>query len=553
MYEHWQFYGYPPVERVFEGTTNTSSGYSEHFTAGCSGTGSFLKNVLRTVNIPVSTSRSFGGHTTVSFTHDSINLIHGDDPYGIIDELNDFEIPVGEILLTDQEFDSLRMLYNDIEFVHYTSLRINVHFLPLGRDYFSCDSNVFFTNVKNDLMNLHFSESDTFFQNTMQRARARYADMDCQYYETLKYLKRTFPLWYKMIYGYDSIATVDTVLMPYQIGTATVCNNIIILSVPDSIDSVSPVFITSEDAHPSILPDSVLDISREVTLQIFADDWQHYNFYYLKKNPDYFSERTVSLCHGDSSFAAGMWQKESGTYYDTTFSDCWDSIIVTDLLINPVYALFTDTSICKGEKYFAGNAWQTEGGTYVDSFLTNMGCDSIIITRLALNNLPFLYLGEDTIINQSDSIMLATNNLYPDLLWSTGDTTCCISFKGRDLGPGQFVFWLRATNDQGCRFTDTIHVTVIESSNNVIEFQPGQVRIYASPTFDNLTIETRDIQNEVSVDILSRTGVTVKSKTFGTGMNLKEVINLSGLTPGLYIIKVSSGQFTKIQKFVIIR
>ncbi|TMQ04762.1 MAG: hypothetical protein E6J90_50640 [Deltaproteobacteria bacterium] len=84
---YWQYGGYPPVERVLAGTfySHATDPPQTHWTAGCHGTGGFLKAVLRTVNIPVESLRPVVEraceHSLCRFPLDELYLSHGDDPY----------------------------------------------------------------------------------------------------------------------------------------------------------------------------------------------------------------------------------------------------------------------------------------------------------------------------------------------------------------------------------------------------------------------------------------------------------------------------------------
>lgn len=49
MHNHWQYRGWPPVERIISGTNDPVLGV-RHWTAGCRGTSGFLRLVLRTTN-----------------------------------------------------------------------------------------------------------------------------------------------------------------------------------------------------------------------------------------------------------------------------------------------------------------------------------------------------------------------------------------------------------------------------------------------------------------------------------------------------------------------
>ncbi len=94
----------------------------------------------------------------------------------------------------------------------------------------------------------------------------------------------------------------------------------------------------------------------------------------------------IQICEGDSYFAGGDLQTESGIYFDTltTMNGC-DSIVITELSVNSVSLTDISVEICEGESYFAGGDFQTEAGVYIDSLQNSEGCDSIIVTTLAVN------------------------------------------------------------------------------------------------------------------------------------------------------------------------
>lgn len=102
LQDHWQYEGYPPVERVLGGTEHPQYGFA-HWTAGCWGTTAFLRAVLRTANIPVKLVRRCD-HAMPYFVREGRYLTHGDDPYNLMSRLA--PVPPGEDLLVDQgQFD----------------------------------------------------------------------------------------------------------------------------------------------------------------------------------------------------------------------------------------------------------------------------------------------------------------------------------------------------------------------------------------------------------------------------------------------------------------
>ena len=96
---YWGYRGSVPAARVLEGTDPVGfhpqseewgyapgTGYDAlfaHWTAGCHGTVTFFREVLRAANVPVR-YELIGGHATPHFLGDDLYLSHGDDPYNVL-------------------------------------------------------------------------------------------------------------------------------------------------------------------------------------------------------------------------------------------------------------------------------------------------------------------------------------------------------------------------------------------------------------------------------------------------------------------------------------
>lgn len=95
----------------------------------------------------------------------------------------------------------------------------------------------------------------------------------------------------------------------------------------------------------------------------------------------------VLICHGSGYFAEGKYQTGTGTYYDTLagYYGC-DSVIVTNLTVLPSVKTTIDTTICHGSSYFAEGKYQTKTGIFQDTLQSQMGCDSIIISNVIVDD-----------------------------------------------------------------------------------------------------------------------------------------------------------------------
>lgn len=137
-------------------------------------------------------------------------------------------------------------------------------------------------------------------------------------------------------------------------------------------------------------------------------------------NPIFIINRNDSICQGDSVFFGGSYQSTAGTYTDSLQSilGC-DSIVITDLAVNSVFTINRNDSICQGDSLLLGGNYQTIAGTYTDSLQTINGCDSVVITDLIVN--PIFSITQNDTICQGDSVLFNgnfynTTGIYTDSL-----------------------------------------------------------------------------------------------------------------------------------------
>lgn len=162
---------------------------------------------------------------------------------------------------------------------------------------------------------------------------------------------------------------------------------------------------------------------------------------------------SVSICSGQSYYAGGMFQTQAGTYHDTlaAASGC-DSIVVTDLsVINPVFSN-VNAAICEGQTYFVQGAFQTNPGIYSDTLQSYLGCDSIITTQLTVNQNPVVNLGNDISICEGTTLLLNAGSNFQNYVWQ--DLSTSSSYSASTSG----TFWVRVTDVNDCIGSDTLTI-----------------------------------------------------------------------------------------------
>jgi hypothetical protein len=155
-----------------------------------------------------------------------------------------------------------------------------------------------------------------------------------------------------------------------------------------------------------------------------------------------------TICQGASIVFGTQTLTMSGTYSDTsqTAMGC-DSITVMELLVNDFIRDTMSDTICQGASILFGTQTLTMSGTYPDTSQTAMGCDSITVMQLLVNVAP-----RDTIINSicsGDTMVFNSKNLTVAGFYS--DTTQllsgCDSITTIDL---RFILIVRTDNIKLC-------------------------------------------------------------------------------------------------------
>jgi hypothetical protein len=241
----------------------------------------------------------------------------------------------------------------------------------------------------------------------------------------------------------------------------------------------------------------------------------------------------------------------SGTYSDTltTINGC-DSIITTELIVHPVHELNVTEKICNGESILLGGEYQTSSGKFYDTLSTIFGCDSIIITDLIIKSLPIIYLGNDTIINPNDTLVLDAGGGYSNYTWSDGSNEQTITISG--LSAGDHEYSVNVTGLNNCVNSDTIFIHAMLPSSLSKVLNSFNLEIYPNPASDFLYIKSyANIETELLIRLIDNSGRVV-FETTNNRLDANQVItlNLLDLKNGLYILRINDYDMVTIKKII---
>jgi len=220
----------------------------------------------------------------------------------------------------------------------------------------------------------------------------------------------------------------------------------------------------------------------------------------------------ASICDNEFYFVGGANQTEPGIYYDTLKSvDLCDSILTTQLFVNPTFITDIDTMICEGTTIYAGGGQQGYPGVYVDQLQSLFGCDSVVTTVLSIDSLPRPYLGHDTTIHESSTLLLSVSFPGYSYQWQDGSTDSAF------LVTTEGSYYVIVTSNCGSGY-DTINVNM--TYDECIPVAPNAF----SPNGDGLNDEFKIIgycdYGEYSLQVFDRWGKLVfESTELGEGWN----------------------------------
>ncbi|HPT52965.1 MAG TPA: T9SS type A sorting domain-containing protein, partial [Bacteroidales bacterium] len=157
--------------------------------------------------------------------------------------------------------------------------------------------------------------------------------------------------------------------------------------------------------------------------------------------------------------------------------------------------------------------------------------DSIVHLTLTVNALPIVAILGDTIIEPGSYTMLvATFGVGYTYLWSNGGQGNMIN-----VSPMEDTYYsVTVTNSDGCSASDSVLVTLIDTTGIRDHKLETMVLIYPNPAVRNVTISA---QNEEirEVEFYNMLGALVKKESV---RQTEAVIEISELTKGNYLLRI---------------
>ncbi|MFL5748826.1 MAG: hypothetical protein ACJ751_29405, partial [Niastella sp.] len=248
--------------------------------------------------------------------------------------------------------------------------------------------------------------------------------------------------------GCDSIATLILIVSPTLTSTTntTICNN----QLPYTWNGQS---LTAAGTYTANLI-GVAGCDSIATL-------------ILTVNPMLTSTTNTTICSSQLPYTwNGNQYNASGTYKDTLLgaAGC-DSVASLILIVKPSFTKTENVSTCADSYKLPNGTIATASGVYKSTFVSLIGCDSIIITDLMLNTAPNLVVNNPPVVCLQTSVNLTA----PDITagsdasltfsyFTDAAATKLLANPGTVTASGSY--YIKAVNAAGCSVVKPVNVQV---------------------------------------------------------------------------------------------
>lgn len=169
----------------------------------------------------------------------------------------------------------------------------------------------------------------------------------------------------------------------------------------------------------------------------------------------------------------------------------------------------------------------------VDYTSDNNLSDNTLSNTVSVFGFPEVVLedGVDT-LKTSLPYTLDAGSGFTSYLWhdnSTGRTNVATRWS---------LFWVMVTDENGCSARDSIYVLSPRGVDDIRMF-PGEIKIYPNPVNDILTLVIgMEQMQDIKLEMINLQGIILYEKEYDQIQHIENKINVQGLTPGFYYLRV---------------
>ena len=196
---------------------------------------------------------------------------------------------------------------------------------------------------------------------------------------------------------------------------------------------------------------------------------------------------------------------------------------------------------------FNGNELQNTGSYTFTCYTTIAGDKGDSTTfNVSIYTKPNLNLGPDT-LKTSLPYVLQSGIGNVSYLWNTGATSASITVSQHGK------YWLRVTDANSCAASDTI-VIWWPVSAEIISGINAKIKLFPNPVKDELNVWIESEKAEAyTLELINPQGLIVHKQQTIPSDKIMDVIQVEKLTPGMYMLRVSTNKGSGVFKVIVTR
>ena len=189
------------------------------------------------------------------------------------------------------------------------------------------------------------------------------------------------------------------------------------------------------------------------------------------------------------------------------------------------------SSISECGSYTWNGISYTQSGNYSFSTVNFLGCDSLAVLDLTINDIPIPQI----ILSSPELTINVSGGTSPyTYLWNTGETTSSVT----PINNGNFYVNVQDVNN--CSGSDTITVSFVGIENRI----NNEIQIYPNPSHENITVSSNlQINSPTIINIFNLSGKLIITNNVEMKNGFSENINISSLMTGFYLLEIKNSLF----------
>jgi hypothetical protein len=256
------------------------------------------------------------------------------------------------------------------------------------------------------------------------------------------------------------------------------------------------------------------------------------------------SERSASICSGETYNFYGLEISQAGTYYDTVpgGNEC-DTIVTLELEVAAAYTTEDEIKICAGDSVQVNGEYQSGEGIYVDTLSSVNGCDSVLSVQISYFNEGDIGVPDSILMDLDDTLTITADEGFVSYKWNddTPSQSNTITVVAADLGEGTHHYTIEVENADGCVLLDTMTIAVTQVVG-IRDISGLEFSVYPNPVEGEELKIDYSISSEAVLIIYNQAGMEVYRKMLSP-LNHHTRLSLSGES-GLYHLKISNNEGT---------